>query len=485
MNKFLNVLKKYPRTFWVSNTLELFERCAWYGMFMILALYLTGSTDTGALGFSQAQKGIMMGTVVALLYFLPVITGAIADKFGYKKVLIVSFIVMAIGYLMMGFLNSYTNVFLAFILLAIGAALFKPVISACIAKTTNTETASIGFGIFYMMVNMGAFIGPIFASKLRSSNWEYVFIMSASVILLNLILVLLFFKEPKRTPNSDPIYKAIAVIFKNIAVALSDLKFLVFLIIVVGFWTMYNQLFYTLPVFIDQWMDTSIVYNKLYAIWPWLAERIGNSDGTINPEMLTNIDAMYIVIFQVLVSYVIMKLKPLHAMISGFFISSIGIGLTFMFLNPMYLFITILIFGLGEMTGSPKITEYIGRIAPKDKIALYMGCGFLPMAGGNFFAGLLSGNVYQRMSDKLSLLQIDLTQRGYKLPEISESFTQKDFFAQAGDLLHMNQHEITIYLWNTYHPGNIWIVFTSIGIGTVILLFLYDKLMLQKTKNKA
>ena len=65
--------KKFPKTFWVANTMELFERWAWYGMFTVLALYLTQSTDTGALGFSQSQKGNIMGTVTAILYFLPLL----------------------------------------------------------------------------------------------------------------------------------------------------------------------------------------------------------------------------------------------------------------------------------------------------------------------------------------------------------------------------------------------------------------------------
>jgi MFS family permease len=227
-------------------------------------------------------------------------------------------------------------------------------------------------------------------------------------------------------------------------------------------------------------MDTSIVYDTLYSIWPWFAEKVSNGQGAINPEMLTNIDAMYIVLFQVLISYAIMKLKPLHAMIGGFFVASIGIGLTFMFSNPMYLFVTILVFGLGEMASSPKISEYIGRIAPKDKVALYMGCSFLPMAGGNFFAGLLSGNVYQKMSDKVSLLQFDLKSKGIIVPELSDSFTQNDLFAKASEVLNMDNAGITEYLWNTYKPGNIWMVFTGIGIATVVVLFLYDKFVLSK-----
>ncbi len=477
----MRIFKKFPRTFWVANTMELFERWAWYGMFMVFAVYLTGSRDTGALGFSQEQKGYLMGPVVALLYFLPVITGAIADKFGYKKVLFSSYLILASGYLLMGLVGSYGAMYAVFMYVAVGASLFKPIISATISKTTTDETSSIGFGIFYMMVNIGAFIGPIFASKFREFDWFYVFLMSSIVIVANMLMLAFFFKEPEREQNHEPLSKALKTIFKNISIALSDLRFLFFLLIIIGFWAMYNQLFYTLPVFIGQWMDTSVMYDFLYNISPALAQAIGNEHGTINPEMLSNIDAMYIVIFQIAVSAFVMRFKPLNAMVGGIFVSAIGIGLTFATNNPFYLIVTVLVFGLGEMASSPKITEYIGKIAPKDKVALYMGCSFLPMAGGNFFAGILSGSVYGNMSDKLTLLQRDLQQRALKFPEISDQFTQNDLFQMAAQKLQMNQAELTNYLWQTYHPQNIWYIFTGIGIATALILLIYDRLVLSKS----
>jgi MFS family permease len=228
-------------------------------------------------------------------------------------------------------------------------------------------------------------------------------------------------------------------------------------------------------------MDTSVMYNFLYKISPALAQAIGNEHGTISPEMLSNIDALYIVIFQIAVSAFVMRFKPLNAMVGGIFVSAIGIGLTFATNNPFYLIVTVLVFGLGEMASSPKITEYIGKIAPKDKVALYMGCSFLPMAGGNFFAGILSGSVYGNMSDKLTLLQRELEQRSLKLPAISDQFTQNDLFQMAAQKLQMNQAELTDYLWQTYHPQNIWYIFTGIGIATALILLIYDRLVLSKS----
>lgn len=473
-----NIFRRFPRTFWVANTMELFERWAWYGLFMVLALYLTKSKDVGALGFTQEQKGNIMGIVSAILYFLPIITGSIADKLGYKKVLLLSFGILASGYLMMGWLTSYSAIFMIFLFIAVGGALFKPVISATIAKTTTDKTSSIGFGIFYMMVNLGAFIGPIFASKLRELDWIYVFYMSSAVTVINIVLVLFFYKEPEREKTDTPLGELLKQAISNILTALKDMRFLVFLVLIVGFWSMYLQLFFTLPVFIDQWMDTSNVYDLLHSLSPALAEAIGTKQGTVSPEMITNADALYIVLFQVLISSVVMRFRPLYAMIGGIFVSAIGIGLMFSTNNALFLLPSILVFAVGEMSTSPKITEYIGKIiAPKDKVGLYMGASFLPMSGGNYLAGVLSGTVYGSMSDKMTLLKNELANRNIHLPEITETYTKTDYYQDALIRLNMSSNELTNYLWQHHQPQQIWMVLASIGVFTGFALIIYNYLM--------
>ena len=481
MSNKVSVFKKFPRTFWVANSMELFERWAWYGFYMLLANYLTKSTDVGALGLSQEEKGMIMGIGTAVLYFLPIITGAIADRYGYKKILFAAFIVYAIGFIAMPHCQSFGSFFAIFLFVAIGGALFKPVITATISKTTDDTTSSIGFGIYYWMVNVGAFIGPLVALQFSKISYTSVFYLSAVFILVNIPFLFLF-KEPERKPSDMPFGKSLLKIFKNIFIALTDFKFIIFLLIVAGFWSMYYQLFYTLPVFIDQWVDTHSLYNFINKIWPWLIEKIGSADGTIKAEYITNMDAMYIIMFQIIVSTLIMKWKPLTSMMSGFLVCSIGMSLTLFTNNPFFIIASIFIFGVGEMMGSPKVTEYIGKIAPKDKIALYMGCAFLPVTLGNLLAGYISGGVYGRMADKVTLLQNDLVLKGISVPEISDAFTQTDFYNKAGDLLNMTQSEITNYLWTTYNPGRIWVVLLGIGAGASFLLFLYDRLLIRKTK---
>ena len=469
MSGFLKTVKTLPKTFWAANTLELFERWAYYGLFNLLAIYLTNSTITGALGFSQVEKGMIMGIVNAILYFLPIITGSIADKFGYKKVLIIAFVILSSGYYVMGLVTSFAAVFLAFLYVAVGAALFKPIISATIAKTTNESNSILGFVIFYMMINIGGLIGPFTASYLREISWNYMFLMSSGAILLNLLIVILFFKEPVRVQNTESLAKSLGTVFRNIFMVLKDFKFVSFLLIIVGAWTVYWQYFYSLPVFIEQWVDTAPMYNALYSVWPGFAKAIGTADGLILTEKIIAMDAFFIVAFQVMVSYVVMKLKPLSSMTIGILINSLGLVLMVLTRNPFFVLTSIIIFSIGEMTFSPKILEYIGGIAPKDKAALYMGTQFLPIALGNFFGGFISGGVYLNLSDKFEMIK-------KMFPELSSlNLTNEQLTEKAILLLNTDSKGLNELLWNTYHPYMFGAVLLGLGIVTVILLFLYDR----------
>jgi len=474
MSRFTSTVRSFPGTFWAANTLELFERLAYYGIFNLLALYLTNSPETGALGFTQVEKGMLMGIVNAILYFLPVITGAIADKFGYKKVLIIAFIILSSGYYLMGQVSSYAFVFITFFYVAIGAALFKPIISATIARTTNEDNASLGFGIFYMIINIGGLVGPLMASELREISWNYIFLMATGSILINLVIVLIFFREPDRQINSDSLLKSLSTIFRNIFTVLQDLRFVIFLAIITGAWTVYWQYFYSLPVFMEQWVNTSPLYNALYSISPGFAKAVGTDAGIILTEKIIAMDAMFIVLFQVIVSSIVMKIRPLKSMTIGILINSIGLALSVLTSNPFFTLISILIFSFGEMAFSPKILEYIGRIAPKDKAALYMGTQFLPMALGNFFGGFIAGGVYNALADKYVMIQKLLPQ----LPDVA-NLSNDQLFNSATLFLQTDAAGLNKILWETYHPNLFGLVLIGTGIVTVVLLYFYDKFMLR------
>ncbi len=468
---------RFPKIFWTANSLELFERWAYYGVFNLLALYLTGSTDTGALGFSQVEKGLIMGIVNAILYFLPVITGSIADRIGYKKILILSFIILSSGYFLMGLFSSFTGVFLTFFYVAIGAALFKPIISATIAKSTDNSNSSIGFGLFYMVINLGGLIGPLVASELREISWNYIFIMSSATMVINMAIVLIFYKQSEQQLEMETFSQSVKKVFVNIYLALKDMKFTIFLLIIVAGWTVYWQFFYSLPVYIEQWTDTAVIYHSLHGIMPGLADAIANADGKILAEKLITLDAMFIVLFQVLLSSLVIKFKPINTMIVGFLVNAIGITLALLTRNGWFLVMSIFIFSLGEMSFSPKILEYIAKLAPRDKTALYMGTYFLPIALGNFFAGLISGKLYEITADKVVLLEKEVERWGLQMPEISSTFSQQDYMARAAVLMGMDIPELTQYLWLNYNPPLFGVILMSLGMLTCLALIIYDKII--------
>jgi len=480
----IKVLKRYPTTFWIANIMELFERWAWYGFYIIFALYLTGSTDEGALGFSQTQKGLIMGIGTGFLYLLPIITGALSDRIGYRKTLYIAYTIYTIVFLLIPTFKSFNSVFIIYLLLAIGAALFKPIIAATVTKTTDAQTSSIGFGIFYMMVNIGGFIGPFVTGFVRKFSWDYVFYSSAAVIAFNFILLTFFYKDPVQKNGADKqrltFREQLRHIFGNIGKALSDWRFTLFLVIIAGFWTMYMQFYMTLPVFIDQWMNTALLYDFLNSYWSWLAHQLGTSEGTIPAEYILNVDAGYIILFQIAVSAIVMRYKPLSAMIAGIVIASIGLGLSMATQNSLFIIVALLVFSIGEMMTSPKITEYIGRIAPSDKTALYIGCSYIPVALGNLFAGLVSGKIYQNMSDKITLTQKESLARNLDLPAIGAQFSKNDYFRTAATKMSMNTDQLTQYLWDKYHPSAFWYVVVGIGLVASVVLFFYDQIIIKR-----
>ena len=508
---FIELMKSFPNRFWMASVFELLERFAWYGMFAIIAMYLVASKDVNGLGFTDDQGGKIIGDITALLYFLPLITGAIADRIGYKTSLIISFVMLAIGYATLGYIHSFWGFYFVFLFLGLGAAMFKPVASAIVTRNTSEKNSSMGFGVFYMMVNIGGWIGPFIVGKLRGeSNWIIAFQMATGVILVNLLFNIFFFKQDKIEKTNETIGETIKKSFINIWEALKDSKLTVLLVIMIGFWTLFNQLFYTLPKFIQDWVDLKSLFTSVDNFSPIIASLISDGKEAIaKPELLVNLDAFAIIILQMLISYIIIKWKPINAMIIGFIIVSIGIGLTFYFRDGLFIIAGIIIFAIGEMTANPKFSAYIAEISPKGKEALYMGTYFLPVFVGNKIAGWLSGSVYGEMSSKITLAQNDAIAKGFEmvdkngqlisytktgfkavdkagniLKDVKVDITKNDYISQVADKLHMNTDQFTTHLWDTYHPNEILYIFVGIGLFTFFALLFYDKVFVKHLDNK-
>lgn len=536
---FIQTIGSLNKNFWIVSFMELMERWAWYGIYTLFGLYLVGSTDTGGLGFNHVEKGSIMSFIVGILYFLPIFFGVIADRIGYKLSLAISYIIMIVGYYLLGEVRSFLSVYFVFLLVAIGAAFFKPVASAIVARNTDETTGTLGFGIFYMMVNIGGFIGPAMSSGLRSTyGWKVIFIQAAVVISINLIVLLLFYKEPKFEKPKESIGKAILDSIRNIIKALSDIRLGILLLLMVGFWTMFNQLFNTLPNFIEDWVDSRNISFWLNENIPFLG-RWMTQDGLVKPEWFTQIDALMIVFLQVFVSYFVTKMRHISAVIRGAVVATIGIGLTFYFNNPMYTIIGTMIFAVGEMMSSPTVSSFIALITPKGKEGLYQGTYFLPVAASYFVTSYISGGLYQSWSDKLSLLQREMSSRSIEMPEVVSpeqfstagsqalnmsltdfenqfnlkeenldwegirnsflqyanenqidvsnvplAFSKNEYFGLAEQKLGMDHWQMTEMLWETYDPNKIWYVIVGIGIFSIISLSIYDRIIIRPRERK-
>ncbi len=615
---FLAQIKSYPATFWVANTMEIFERMSWYGWFTVMALYVTGTVETGGLGFTTETRGNLQAIVPFFLYLMPVLTGALADRYGFKKMFVIAYLIMILAYYLLGQFHTLPTFFMAFMFVAVGAAIFKPVVVGTVAIVTDGSNSATGFGIFYMMVNVGGFAGPIVAGHVRGWGWEWVFVACSAWAFINLLVVLIFYKEPTTEASSGD-KRTLRKVLDNTVEVLGNLRFFItifgvllalmaasivagkgyvwfswwgcaavivawvalnflwdtimpagsgrpqpagaarrfplfkrmhcsnwrfamFLLIMSGFWTSFNQIFYTMPEYIRDFVDTrpaiavveaifgesspndpkvgvarkvatindeeynviarevallqdaltsgstpaaealdqtaqalltskvrlapdvleeivgadharvtgAIVeaFDKLKAVYKpgepldpellastsaGLPEEIRLSPETlqvmvascdtaqlavitnqvairgrqVNPEFIVNINAGAIVLFQVLISFLMGRFHRFTTMIVGMLIASVGIGFStiaggegMVGVGSLIWVVAggIFIFSFGEMMASPTSQEYVGRIAPGNRKALYMGYYFVAVALGNLFGGILSGQLYGKFA---------------------------------------------------------------------------------------
>lgn len=151
-----------PAVFWVVVMFEFFERGAYYGLMSVLSVYLVDPVASGGLGFSKPAVGAIKSTIQPVLYALPIVAGALADRFGYRRMLLLAFALLGTGYALSGSVRSYGLIFAALLVMALGAGTFKPIVSGTIARVTNKDNSSVAFGMFYWSINLGATLFPLF-----------------------------------------------------------------------------------------------------------------------------------------------------------------------------------------------------------------------------------------------------------------------------------------------------------------------------------
>lgn len=377
----------FPPVFWVANTIEVLERFAYYGIYMGFGIYLQ------QLGYSRDDLGFIQSIFLAFSYIIPLFSGTFADKFGFKKMLIVSYLAYLPSILLLIVTKSFSGIAITMLTIGFAAGIFKPLISATVRATTDSTNKTFGFGIFYQMVNIGASFGPIVMGKLRGWSWDYVFITAAAAIGLMFLITVFFYKEPPREIEGVTLKKK----FKDMREALSDYKFLVFLVLLgIFFWMPFWAFFNVLAVYINDHMNTAALYQSTSSILGEGITQIISSfkDGVwkINAEAISH-TGYIIIIFQLLISKIFEKKSAIPSFMFGLFMGALGfIILAFaLIFNNNLVYLGVFLFAVGEMISSPRIQEYIMWIAPKEKAGLYMGTNFVAIFIGATLSGLYTG----------------------------------------------------------------------------------------------
>lgn len=391
MNEEKRGLRGFPATFWVANVMELFERGAYYGMNSVLAIYMTEKKANGGLGFAEDAVGFLQAIIYALVYVIPILGGALAEKFGYRKMLIAAFSILTFGYFATGSFSSYGMVFGSLCILATGAGLFKPIISGTIARTTNEANSGFGFGIYYWMINLGAFISPIIVSYLRGFSWKYVFIASSLWCFLMLLPSIFIYKDPK-LPGKSLSLKQTAV---NAVTVLRDCRFMLMIFIYSIFWILYFQNFSTILWYLRDFVNKTPVNELMTNFFNSIGLHINFVFGE---EYVTTINAGIIILLQVFVSYLVKKKQAIPVMSTGMIVGSFGFLILGLTAGPWFFILGIIVFSIGEMTVHPKYYSYIGIIAPEDKKAIYMGYAFLYGVIGSLFGSSFGAYLYIKLA---------------------------------------------------------------------------------------
>ena len=448
---------KFSSAFWVANSVELLERLAYYAVFIVITLYLSNIW-----GFSDIEAGAISGVFSATLYLLPLFSGAYADKIGFRKAIIVAFLLLTIGYLGLGVLPtllesaelvSYgkTTTFtglnesylrwsivpvMAFIVL--GGSFIKSVISGTVARETTSENRARGYSIFYMMVNIGAFTGKTVVDPLRRSLGDqglvYLNYFSASMTLMALIAVVMFYKSAGKPAGEG---KSFGQIGRDMIKVLSNGRLLALILIISGFWMIQSQMYATMPKYVIRLIG----------------------DGA-TPGWYANVNPLVVFVLVNFITSFMKKRTALTSMIIGMLIipfsalvMSFGNQLsadTILGMHPVafMMIIGIAMQAVAECFISPRFLEYFSLQAPKGQEGLYLGFSHLHSFFAYLFAFGLSGFLLDRYCPD---------PRGFSSPEA---------FAAA-----------------TQHAHYIWYVFVGIGLISAFALLIYGRLTVKELKK--
>jgi dipeptide/tripeptide permease len=364
----------FERPFWVANFTEIFERLSYYAAFASLPRYLHEG-----LGLTVVQSATLAGLFGGAVWIFAPFGGTVADRLGFRRALSLAYLMLTFSYFLLGSFNApwlgplRNNVPLfalaagILVLPAFGIGLVKPSVVGTTARASNENVRTLGYSIYYTMVNIGSAAGPLVASWIHERmHVESVFKVAAFSVFAMFFAVLLFFREPKKSDESQTATLSQAA--RNFLTVISDLKFMTFLLIFSGFWLVYWQMFIILPLYVHNYISA-----------------------TADTERMLSAGPILVILLTVVVSLMTKNARPFRTVALGTLVASLA--WVFLIVHPSVLmaYVTLITLAMGEIILSPKYYEYVSSLAPSGQQGTYMGFAFLPIGVGSIFGGTLGG----------------------------------------------------------------------------------------------
>ncbi|MCC6123940.1 MAG: MFS transporter [Pirellulales bacterium] len=508
---------KLSPTFWILNTIEMWERLAYYNLRVMAPIYIMQADNPGGLHLTAIDKGDIYAWWSVFQSLLPVVTGGLADRFGYKRSLALAISMMMGGYLLIAFMRdltffsdtlgwdmnrvNYWSFFLSILVLASGTALFKPSIQGSLAHQLTKENSSVGWGIFYWVVNVGAFVGhylpavllglsvflpgPLFGELNSKEAWRNLFLASAFFTSFNLLLLFTFRDVPSGASKTESLSSVLSRTITNIL----EWRLLCWMAIMSCFWLMMYQLWDLQPNFIADWVDSSSM-TRCLAWLPMGVQRVlieQTPRGPMIPQqILLSFNAMFIILGVVGMSWLTRHIRTLTAMLFGMILATVGVLVAGWTQSAWILVGGIVFFSFGEMMTGPKKSEYLALIAPPGKKGLYLGYVNIPVGVGTFFGSWIAGEVYARYGEKAVLALRYLAEKttfgagknwngDMTNLEAALGVNRTQAMQKLQEVTGLDAQAATDMLWATYSPNLVWIPFALIGVVAATGLWIFGQ----------
>ena len=367
----------FERPFWVANISEIFERISYYAVFAALVRYLHET-----LQFPAAQASTLGGFFGSAVWVMAIFGGAVADRIGFRRALSLAYLILSVAYFLVGSIgaawlapvrNAVPLTLLVGVILflpALGVALVKPSVVGTTARASSENVRSIGYSIYYTLVNIGSFFGPLLAGWVHEHmRVENVFRLAALSVFLMFFGVLIFFREPSRA--ADKPAPTVAEVARNFLSVLGNGRFVLFLLIFSGYWVVFWQQYIMLGLFIHKFVNPNT-----------------------NTEYVLTIDPIIVITCTVALNAVTRRMRSFTAVVVGTLITGVGWGILAVWPTVMGALVALGVVAIGEITQQPRYYEYISRLAPKEEQGTYMGFAFLPIGIGSLIAGWFGGRLF-------------------------------------------------------------------------------------------